>query len=410
MTIWRNAKAIALAAIAVAAMVVLAACGSSGGSRSTASSGSGGATTAGTTSGSTTSGGAATPGVLTMDQLTTGYESDPPTSGPPPAKGKTVWWVSCGQSIPDCSVPAGAGQAAAKMLGWSFHIADGALNQGGGNLKAMNTAVAAKPDAIVVHGIACDGITAPLRAAKAAGIPVIGVETLDCNDQFEESPGPSLFTVPMLYSAKAPTAADFFQSWGTFGASFLIDATGGKATTLVQDQTAPTLGLNINRGFEDTFGKCSDCKVAARVEYTTADQTPNGPLVQRFRAAVTQNPTVNSVFMPVDVNIVGLGGPQEVQRDIGKGKVQIAGGSGSSAAVFELIRQGLVQEVTAHSPEWVAYGAMDELNRAFNRQKPVPQGVGVRAVTMQRNLPPSGSGYVSPIPWQSDYKKLWSSK
>ena len=58
-----------------------------------------------------------------------GTEHAPPSTSPPAAKGASVWWISCGQTVPQCAIPAAAGAQAAKVLGLQFHLADANLNQ-----------------------------------------------------------------------------------------------------------------------------------------------------------------------------------------------------------------------------------------------------------------------------------------
>ena len=185
---------------AVATVIAAAGCSSSGSSAgSTPTSSSKSAAVSSLTA-------TVVPGVPTLAQLKLGFETSPPKTGPAPAKGKTVWWVSCGQSIPECSTPAAAAKKAATEVGWTFHVADGALDVNNGYPAAIRTAIAAHPDAIVVHGIDCAAIEQPLQEAKAAHIPVLGVEANDCPK--------SLFAGPMMYSSKAPTVQDYFRSWG----------------------------------------------------------------------------------------------------------------------------------------------------------------------------------------------------
>src|SRR4051794_28776004 len=94
-------------AVAVGAVVglLLAACGG-GGSSSTASD-TGSSSDAGTAS------------TASLDSLFKGTEGVPPTSAPAPAKGKTVYWISCGQQSASCAAYAAAGKAAGEAIGWT---------------------------------------------------------------------------------------------------------------------------------------------------------------------------------------------------------------------------------------------------------------------------------------------------
>jgi ribose transport system substrate-binding protein len=90
------------AAAALLAVTALAACGSSDSSGEDPGSGGAGGPAA------------AADAEAILDELAEGFESAVPTEGPAPATGTSVWWISCGQSIPDCSIPAAsAGEATA---------------------------------------------------------------------------------------------------------------------------------------------------------------------------------------------------------------------------------------------------------------------------------------------------------
>jgi ribose transport system substrate-binding protein len=338
-----------------------------------------------------------------LARLAKGYEGTVPASGPKADAGASVWWVSCGQSIPDCSDPAAAAQAAAKTLGMDFHIADGKLNAGGGDAAAMRTAIAANPDAIIVHGMSCSAIKQPLEEAKAAGIPVMGVEGLDCSD--EPGGGPSLFTVDMQYSAKAPSAVEYFKSWGKSAADYIIAATGGQAKVIDNAGNEPLQTL-INDGFVEELKTCSGCSIVDTVRFGSPDLIPNGPWVSQFQASMAKNPTANATFLPFDAMLSLAGGVQAVKAS-GLDMV-VAGGSGGSVGM-DLVRSGDMDAVTAaHDVSWLGYGAVDEINRVLQGEKTVPEGVGVVMVDKSHNLPTSqGQSYTSSTDWKGAYDKLW---
>jgi ribose transport system substrate-binding protein len=401
-----------LVALVAAAVVALAGCGSSSSSSSSSSAAApaSSSTTAAASSSASTSGTGGTPsattvvvkGVPPLSQLTgQGYEAPPPTTGPPAAKGKTVWWISCGQSIPPCAAPAAGAMAAAKALGITFHIADGKLNVGGGNATAIRTAIAAKPDAIILHGISCPAVEQPLREAMAAHIPVMGVEALDCSD----TGGPKLFTANMQYDPKAPTAEDYFTAWGKVSADALIDLTGGKAKVLDLHGPEP-LFVAINNGFTTELKKCSGCQIIGGFAFTSADEVPNGPMVQMLRPLVLKESSATAVMLPVSPAVT-LGAPIVAAA---LPKAVSVGGSGEIPEL-DLIRQGKFTAATgAHDSTWMGWAAMDEINRVLNNKPTVPEGVGFRVITKTANLPSTpGSPYVSPIPYKADYMKLWSS-
>ena len=336
-----------------------------------------------------------------MAQITgTGYQTAVPTTGPKPAKGKSVWWVSCGLSIPACSVPANAAAAAAKHLGINFHIADGKLNVGGGDLTAFQTALAAHPNAIIIHGISCPIVEQGLKQAQAQHVITMGVEALDCSDTNQ---GPKLFSAQMLYSASAPTGVDYFDAWGKLSADYIINASGGKAQVVANIGTEPLQAIN-GQGFTNEMKKCSGCSIVKTVNFTSADLIPGGPWVQKLRPTLIATPQANYVWLQFDPNVAL--GTTIVNEELPHAKA--VGGSGE-ADEQDFVRSGKLEAITgAHDANWMGWAAMDNINRALQGQKTVPEGVGPVVETLAAgNVPPQGSGFVTKIPYQQDYMKLW---
>lgn len=61
----------------------------------------------------------------------------------------------------------------------------------------------------------------------------------------------------------------------------------------------------------------------------------------------------------------------------------------------------------------MAWGAVDTMNRLFNGQPPVPQGIGYRVIDANHNLSPEGQGYSPPNPpidLEGTYLKSWGIK
>ncbi|MCR1783668.1 substrate-binding domain-containing protein [Nocardioides carbamazepini] len=338
-----------------------------------------------------------------LDELFEGTEHEPPTTGPEMSTDKSVWWISCGMAIPDCSVPANAAQEAALAMGIEFHIADGKLNVGGGNEAAVRTALAAKPDALIIHGISCPIVQAPLQEAVDAGVEVMGVEALDC----AATGGPQLFTAEMNYAEGAETGEEYFKRWGEIGADYLVAATEGKAKVIVNEGTEPLQAL-INDAFVATVEECEECEILEQIEFGSADLAPEGTWIQQFRASLAQHPDANSVFLPFDVNISTAGGAQAVNES---GLDLIGAGGSGQAPALDLVRDDKFTAVTAaHSATWMGYAAMDNINRVLQGEDTVPQGVGFRVVDANNNLPESPeSQYETPIDFVAAYNELWAS-
>jgi ribose transport system substrate-binding protein len=382
----RLRRATAAAVGASLSIVVLAACSDSG---------SGGSDTAA----SEPSG----QGSATLDALYEGNEGTPPSTSPPAAKDKEVWWISCGQVSSACSTYAAAGQEAAEAIGWDFHIADGNLNIANGEATALKTAIAANPDAIVLDAFGCTGVQPQLQQAKAAGIPVLGLSNTDCSDA---GTGPSLFTVPMVYSDTVPGHKEFWTSWGDWSARYVSADSGGDAKIIAAFGEGDPQFDFLKEGFESGLeAECPNCEVV-EVPWTLADLAPNGPWVTALRNALIQNPDADYVWFPFDFNAVESGGAKVVLQSGSKAKV--ISNTGLNGAL-DMVRSGqMYAEAVSFDVDWPSWAAIDQLNRHFNDEDSVPQGLGFVAVDKDHNLPAeSGQNFQSQVDFRSMYQEAW---
>lgn len=384
--------------------VVVSACGSSKskGTESTASSSSGATSNAAAAANPNK---VYAPGVPTLAELYKGNEHAPPTTGPKVKKGVSVVFVSCGQEAPGCAgVPDAMGEPAQK-LGWSFRIINGKLNTNNGWPNGVREAIAAKPSVIIVHGMNCPEIEQPLKEAKAAGIPVMGLEDVDCNDKFVG--GEKLFSIPMEYTETEKSGGEYFYQWGVYQAAYAIDASQGKGK-IIQTVYETPFGKHQKEGQDAMLSKCAECKVVEEIPFTEAEQEPNGQLYQKFTTALVQHPEANVALLnfDTDTNTAGL---SKAVVDAGKAKSMIVIGGEGYAPADQLVREekGDTAEPAAHDGSWMAWGALDEINRYLNGQPPVPEGVGFVTIDKNHNMPPAGQNYKTTIPYQTSYLKLW---
>lgn len=336
-------------------------------------------------------------GLLTVDEIVAGTETAPPAAGPAAVADANVWWISCGESIPACSEPAAAAADAADELGWNFHIADGALNVGGGNATAIRTALADSPDIMILHGIGCDAVRQPLLEAQSQGVPTISLEGPDCDDT-------PLFSNEMLYGEEFQTVAEYFQSWGFWNAAWI--AATYESPKIIEGVGVEALFQEVTKGFAAALQNCEECEVIDSFEFTTPDKVPNGPFSQRLRASLAAHPEVTVVALPVDDAIQNAGGAQDI-RESGIEGLTLVGGTGSSPEMFDYIREGLATMITSHDVEWFSWAVMDNANRVLAGEDTVPQGIGIRAVTADANLPAAGQPYRTPVDFKSAYRAVW---
>jgi ribose transport system substrate-binding protein len=382
----RSKRATMAGATALAALLAVTACGSDAGtSADTEASGGGEASIP--------------EDIMSMEELYAGTYSAPPSESPPGAEGMSVWWISCSQAVISCSQPAAAAQEAAEALGIEFTIADGKFNQGGAFATAVQTAVAAQPDAILLFGVACELVLGPLQDAKAQGIKLMGVETPDCSD----SGGPQMFDVVEQYSEEYQNTPDLWRAYGAFSADYIINQSGGDAQVIMSSGTEPLQNF-VTEGFKDELAKCSECSVVTEVPYDSAKLSPNGPWIQAFRTSLVQHPDATAVYFPFDIMATSLGGAQAVEES---GLDLVTFGGQAAPDGLDLLRDGGITALTtARDPIWSAWAAIDTINRALQGEPSVPQGIGFQLVDQEHNLPESGD-YVAPIDFKAAYLEAW---
>lgn len=330
-----------------------------------------------------------------------GTDGDVPSKGPAAAKGKDLWIVSCGQAAEGCSTPGAAAADAVKAIGWTSTTCDGKLNPTTYG-ECVRSATAAKPDGILLISVSCDVVQEPLKAAKAAGIKIYGIDSFDC----DEGGGKPLFDGDITYHGYTSIKDRYLNGIGPAMANYLIAKHDGAPKTLLlreDDQQAPKY---IADGIEKVLDDCAACKT-----YTlkiSLQDFADGSFSSKVSAALVQHPDVNAVAAPYDAT-VSLGVGQAVLK---AGRPITLTSMEGLASSIALIRKG-TQTMDAGSPAgWVGWAAIDGLNRIFAGQPDVDSGIGLQTIDKDHNLPPEGEAYDGNVgpdgkPLQ-DYKAIYT--
>lgn len=384
-------------------VLALAACGSS----SSSSSSSSGSTEAESTEEGSSGGSALTttyaPGVKTLQELYEGNEATPPESGPKAKKGANVIWVSCGGESPGCSKPAEYFLEAAKALGWNAKVIDGKLNVNNGYSNALRTAIAAKPDAIIAHGINCEEVKASLQEAKAANMPIVEASSVDC-------PGEEFYSVPEIFSEEVGNTQEFYEQYAENQADYAIDKTEGKAKVILAEYQGPW-GNNMGEAWKREFDKCSECEILDTIPLQASELAPNGPVFQRFTTDLVKYPEANAAVFAFDT-LVTYTGLSKAVVDAGRANDMVVVGGEGFAEAIQLITEnkGNTAEGGAYDNSWASWAIADETNRFLNGEESVPQGIGFRVIDKTNNLPPAGQDYSSEFDYKKAYEEVWSGK
>ncbi len=398
----------------IIAAVALAACGSSGSSSSSSTTESSGEPTETDTTPAEgnepeSSGGSQettvyAKGVPTLAELYKGSEEQPPTSGPKAVPDKYVAVVSCGLESEGCLEGTEAFLEATKVIGWKTKTFNGKVNVNNGFATAIRSALATQPDAIALLGINCPEVKTSVEEIASAGIPIASYAGEDCGTGSEE-----FWSFPQLYNKGVENSNETYEEYGEFEAAYLIDATEGKAKIL-QVAFDVGFGVAVKKGQDAMFAKCAECEVLETLEFEGAETVPGGPLYTRFETLLTKYPEANAVAIPFDS--LAAGGLSKAITDSGRaGEITAVSGEGNKETL-RLIREeaGLNAEGAASSRGWIAWGLADNLNRYLAGQPVVYPGVGYVSISKEKNMPPDGQSYETPVDYKGAYEKIWSGK
>jgi ribose transport system substrate-binding protein len=404
----RRLLSLLLVAGVIASGLLLAACGSSGSSsssESTSAEPTESTEAAETTESETAEGGdpettVYAEGVPTLKELYESSNEEPPTTGPAAAEGKSVAFISCSQASPGCSGGAAAFTEAGKVLGWTVRTYDGKFNESNGYATAFHAAIASGADAIVETGISCEETKTLLEEAKSAKIPVIESSSPDC-------PGADMYVGDSYYNKNAKGASEYYEQYGENQMAFAIDKTEGKGKFILLEWPQG-IGQYIYIGYQNMLEKCSECEVLESIKFEAGELGPGLPLEQHFKTALTKYPEADAALFTFD-SLATFGGLAKVAVDSGNDELMMIGAEGSAEAIALMEEEkGVSAEAGATDVNWTGWVWADQLNRYFNGQPSVPQGVGLSVVTTEKNLPPKGKPYQTEVDYKKAYEAIWA--
>ena len=318
-----------------------------------------------------------------------------PTVVPP--KNKTVWMVAASLGNDYATRAVAAAQEASGKLGWNVHVFDAKYDPTQ-MLTGIQQAVVAKADAIVLLAIDCPTVKNAVVQAKAANIPIIGIETKECD--------PALLSHVVTYNHHQ-SFKDMTLDWGAAQAAWVIAKTDGQAKVVMDTETDQWVTMLSSQGIKAEIAKCAGCKVVGDATFVGTDLGP--ALQQKIEQALVQHPDANAYIPAYDVVMTQSGGAQAIQAS-GRAHSLVVGGGEGGAAAMDQIRKGTGEQACAgQSVEWEVYSAYDAMARIFDGMDPdaVDTGNGVQVCDKDHNMPPEGQPYTPPVDFRSAFLKLW---
>ncbi len=307
----------------------------------------------------------------------------------PPA-GKKVVFLQC--ELPACERYVDGVNGAASALGWDAKVqVFKNAAPGAGVQQAINE----RPDYIAITGIPTVALKPQLKAAAAAGIPVISCATPD-------KPGAGGYAVQC--GGSLATDADYLARW-------MMNDSGGKANVVaVTIPQFPVLNTETD-WFEDNLqAKCADCSFDQLD--VSVQEVGGGQVPQKLIAYLQSHPDVDYVYFTFNDLVRGV--PAALKTVGLDDKVKLVGAAGDASIMKEI---GSTQDAWTIAPNvysaWVMFDAMARLSvgqdlpaEYASKVYTSPTWV-VDSAESAKLLAPTNYDWYGPEGFEQQFKALW---
>jgi len=314
-----------------------------------------------------------------------------PTTGPKAASKKLIVFVAQTLTNPGVAGAAKGVKDAAAAIGWDVRVLDGQGDQSGIQA-AFGQALALRPAGIVIGGFDPGSISAQVKQANGAGIPLVGWHALS-------DPGPS--TSPKLFSNVTTKVSDV----ALISAQWIIAKSNGNAGVVVFTDNSIPFAAGKAKTIESDLAACSSVKVLQVENIPIPDAGTRTPqefssLVSRLGGKWNYSVAINDLYFD------NAATPLRAAGKSGSGAPFNVGAGDGSAAAFQRIASKQFQAATVPEPlEQEGWQIVDEFNRAFNGQ-PASGYVPPVHVTDASNVG-STTSWDPANGYQDTYKKIW---
>jgi ribose transport system substrate-binding protein len=254
---------------------------------------------------------------------------------------------------------------------------------------AVNTAVSMHAAGIFTVAIDASTVAAPLAAAKAAGLHAVCFSCVNENGRLDD-----------ILPAKAQHERDGYA----LAAKAFVNTGGHLRLILLRDnEFGNTTGrvAGVLKFVNECQAAGADCKTVAQENVLITNINTTVP--QETVSIARQHPDWNALIAPYDA-ILSAVVPALKQAGVATGKVY---GFDPININTGWIRDGNVEAATVASPyRWIAYAAVDQLNRAFAGKPLVSEGISDKLI-LSSNVPPQGQTYLDDQDPSTKFVQLW---
>jgi ribose transport system substrate-binding protein len=310
------------------------------------------------------------------------------------AQGKTLYFISAALGYEFTQNVLKGMQAAADKAGMSIVALD-AKGDTSTASRQIQQAISQDAAAIAIMSFSAESLAAPLREAKAAGIPVV--------DVFDGDPG-----LPSAEQADIGVVGKASYCYTCFGqqlaAMAVAQGKGDVHAALVGVPDTPAAVLEAD-GFKSELKRlCGSCTVK---EYGSST-AQWGTEVPSIGTAIGQNPNINFV-VPVFAILGDLMKPSLLAAGAEK-RISIVTVNASKTTMADLRNKELITGIVGSPEIWMGWATMDQVLRVLTGQPAVQDSkVENRAFTsanVEDANPDTGANY-GDVDFASEYLKLW---
>jgi ribose transport system substrate-binding protein len=285
-----------------------------------------------------------------------------------PLKGKTVELIGINLTTPALNYAIAGAQQAAKVVGIHTTVFDG-KNDPSLWTEGIQQGISSHVSAIGLYGVPTGLVESQLKAAAAAGIPVVNVENNQPNAAAKgQGAGPNVYAA----------ASESFALESTLAADAAIIQTKGHAKAVIMNTPTITPSPSIVAGYEATLKKCPGCSVVKKTTIQIATwATGLGP---QTTSTLQANPGANVILPLFDTMALFIVPAVVGANDTGKVTVQSTSGFPSAASLmakFPKVLTGLVGQ----SDYWSGWLSLNQMMRGMSHLKPGNPVVPARYIT-----------------------------
>jgi ribose transport system substrate-binding protein len=296
--------------------------------------------------------------------------------------------IPCSVAATGCAVQADGFVEAAHKLGWKTTLIDG---KGDPNVQnsAVQQAITLHADGIFEVSIDPHILSASIKAANKAGIPVIAGAT---------GTGPTL--------GLAHEVSLYGPQEGTLMGDAIVALTKGNAhVAIFNDSEFQTVNQRVTATL-NVLKQCPTCKVVVNqdIPVTSLGQA----LIARVQSVLQAHPDINVIWSGYDAAAANM--VTAVQQSGDANKVWVGSFNGLPQNI-DFIRKGIVEKADiGEALTWEGWAAADDFLRIFAGQKPVASDGVPHQILVKSSLPAPGAATQN---WNSDfnfkakYLQLW---